>query len=54
MSEELRKEYDRQLENIKNLKVLYEERARVSSIETDNIRRELQQTKDELNCEIEK
>lgn len=51
MSDDLRKEYDRQLENIRNLKALYEERSRVSSIEKDNLRRDLERSQADFEGE---
>lgn len=54
MSDELRREYQRQLENIRNLKTLYEERTRVIVTERDTIKRELEETKSELTVEMER
>lgn len=54
MSENLRQEYDRQLTNIRNLRALYEERARVSAAERENLNRQLETSRAELNSEIEK
>lgn len=54
MSDDLRKEYDRQLENIRNLKALYEERSRVSSIEKDNLRRDLETSQADFEAEKKK
>lgn len=54
MSESLRQEYDRQLANIRNLRSLYEERARVSAAERENLNRQLDTKKAELEAEVEK
>ncbi|KAG4069572.1 hypothetical protein HA402_006938 [Bradysia odoriphaga] len=54
MSESLRQEYDRQLANIRNLRSLYEERARVSAAERENLNRQLDTKKAELEAETEK
>uniref|UniRef100_A0A182F675 Uncharacterized protein n=1 Tax=Anopheles albimanus TaxID=7167 RepID=A0A182F675_ANOAL len=54
MSDDLRREYDRQLTNIRNLRDLYEERERVSRMERDNLLRQLDLKKNELATEQEK
>ncbi|KAJ6635781.1 hypothetical protein Bhyg_14367 [Pseudolycoriella hygida] len=54
MSTTLRQEYDRQLANIRNLRSLYEERARVSAAERENLNRQLDTKKAELEAETEK
>lgn len=54
MSENLRQEYDRQLVNIRNLRALYEERARISAAEKENLNRQLETSRDELNAAVEK
>lgn len=54
MSDQLRLEYDRQLTNIRNLRALYEERARVSAAERENLLRQLDTKRTELEAEIEK
>ncbi|KAL5280676.1 hypothetical protein ACFFRR_004597 [Megaselia abdita] len=54
MSDKLRQEYDRQLENIRSLKQLYEERARVCAAERENLQRQISIKKDELTAEMEK
>lgn len=54
MSENLRQEYDRQLVNIRNLRALYEERARISAAEKENLNRQLETSRAELTSEIEK
>uniref|UniRef100_A0A182PX29 Uncharacterized protein n=1 Tax=Anopheles epiroticus TaxID=199890 RepID=A0A182PX29_9DIPT len=54
MSDDLRREYDRQLTNIRNLRELYEERERVSRMERDNLVRQLDLKKNELATEQEK
>lgn len=54
MSAQLRKEYDRQLENIQNLRTLYEERSRVNAAEKENLTRQLETKTSELEFEVEK
>lgn len=54
MSDNLRLEYDRQLTNIRNLRALYEERARVNAAERENLIRQLDTKRTELDAEIEK
>lgn len=54
MSDTLRKEYDRQLANIRSLRTLYEERARVSAAEKENLMRQLDTKRAELETEINK
>lgn len=54
MSENLRQEYDRQLINIRNLRALYEERARVSVAEKENLNRQLETSRAEYRSEVEK
>lgn len=54
MSENLRQEYDRQLVNIRNLRALYEERARISAAEKENLNRQLETSRAELNAAVEK
>lgn len=54
MSDQLRIEYDRQLTNIRNLRALYEERARVSAAERENLLRQLDTKRTELEAEVEK
>lgn len=54
MSENLRQEYDRQLTNIRNLRTLYEERARVNAAERENLNRQLDTSRAELATETEK
>lgn len=54
LSENLRQEYDRQLANIRNLRALYEERARISAAERENLNRQLETSRTELKSEIEK
>lgn len=51
MSDDLRNEYDRQLENIRNLKALYEERSRVATIEKENLRRDLERIQSDFDAE---
>lgn len=54
MSENLRQEYDRQLANIRNLRALYDERARVNAAERENLNRQLETSRAELATEVEK
>lgn len=54
MAENLRKEYDRQLNNIRNLRALYEERSRISAAEKENLNRQLETSRIELQAEKEK
>ena len=54
LSEDLRHEYDKQLANIRNLRQLYEERARVSAAERENLERQISIKRDELAAEIDK
>lgn len=54
MSANLRQEYDRQFANMRHLKALYEERARVSAAEKENLTRQLETSDSKLNDEIQK
>ncbi|XP_055593133.1 restin homolog [Uranotaenia lowii] len=54
MSTDLRREYERQMTNIRNLRELYEERERVSRMERDNLLRQLELRKNDLDAELEK
>lgn len=54
MSENLRQEYDRQFANMRHLKSLYEERARVSTAEKENLTRKLETSQSKLTDEEEK
>lgn len=54
MSDTLRKEYDRQLANIRSLRTLYEERARISAAEKENLNRQLDTKQAELETELAK
>ncbi|XP_065081380.1 myosin heavy chain, non-muscle [Ochlerotatus camptorhynchus] len=54
MSADLRREYERQMSNIRNLRELYEERERVSRMERDNLLRQLELRKNDLEAEQEK
>lgn len=54
MSETLRQEYNRELTNIRNLRALYEERARINAAEKENLTRQLETSRAELSSEIEK
>ncbi|XP_055839824.1 cingulin [Episyrphus balteatus] len=51
MSDNLRQEYDRQLANMRTLRQLYEERARVAAAERENLERQIAIKKDELDVE---
>lgn len=54
MSDTLRIEYDRQLANIRSLRTLYEERARCSAAEKENLVRQLDTKRTELETEMKK
>lgn len=54
MSADLRREYEKQMANIRNLRELYEERERVSRMERDNLLRQLEMRKNDLEAEQEK
>lgn len=54
MSADLRREYERQMANIRSLRELYEERERVSRMERDNLLRQLELRKNDLEAEQEK
>lgn len=54
MSENLRREYDRQLNNIRNLRALYDERQRINAAEKENLNRQLDTKRAELDGETEK
>lgn len=54
MSDTLRREYDRQLANIRSLRTLYEERSRVNAAEKENLIRQLDTKRTEMEAEIEK
>lgn len=54
MSADLRREYERQMANIRSLRELYEERERVSRMERDNLLRQLELRKNDLDAEQEK
>lgn len=45
LSNDLRSEYERQLENIRSLKLLYEERARVAEVTRQNLLKDLEDQK---------
>ncbi|XP_044735061.1 myosin-10-like [Chrysoperla carnea] len=54
MSNDLREEYERQLQNIRNLRTLYEERSRISRIELQNVKDQLTDTQQKLESETTK
>ncbi|CAO1432880.1 unnamed protein product [Diamesa serratosioi] len=54
MSTELQQEYHRQLENIRNMKELYEERANILAQERDEAKQKLEEKEHDLLTEIEK
>lgn len=54
MSSALQQEYQRQLENIRNMRDLYEERANVSVQEKNALRAQLEEKEQELKTEVEK
>ncbi|XP_039449669.1 restin homolog [Culex pipiens pallens] len=54
MSSDLRRQYERQMANIRSLRELYEERERVSRMERDNLLRQLELRKNDLEAEQEK
>lgn len=54
MSADLRREYERQMANIRSLRELYEERERISRMERDNLLRQLELRKNDLEAEQEK
>ena len=54
MSEELKREYDRQIANMRHLRELYNERERVARLERDNLLRQLDLRKNDLETEVEK
>lgn len=51
LSRDLREEYERQLQNIRNLRTLYEERQRVHRREKDELVSQLDDAKKELASE---
>lgn len=54
MSTDLQQEYHRQLENIRNMKELYEERANILAQERDEAKQKLEEKEHDLLTEIEK
>lgn len=54
MSTALQQEYQRQLENIRNMRELYDERAGILNREKDAIKQKLEEKEDDLKTEIEK
>ncbi|XP_019874328.2 protein Daple [Aethina tumida] len=51
LSQDLREEYERQLQNIRNLRQLYEERHRVNKLEKDELMAKLEECKKDLEEE---
>lgn len=54
LSTALQQEYHRQLENIRNMRELYEERASILAQEKDAMRRQLDEKEHDLKTEVEK
>lgn len=54
LSDNLRQEYERQLKNIKQLKVLYEERQAADKTEKDRLKGELEESTSALNTQENK
>jgi chromosome segregation ATPase len=54
MSESLKKEYERQLENIRSMRELYEERANLITQERNQLKQQLDDKEHDLKTEIEK
>lgn len=54
MSTALQQEYQRQLDNIRNMRELYEERAHLLAQEKDTIKHQLEEKAEELKTEMEK
>lgn len=54
MSTELQKEYQRQLDNIRNMRELYEERANLMTQERDKLKVQLEEKEQDIKTEIEK
>ncbi|GAB0086222.1 hypothetical protein DMENIID0001_002270 [Sergentomyia squamirostris] len=54
MSENLRNEYNRQLDNMKNLKSLYEQRARLADLEIETLKERLIASENRLKEEVDK
>lgn len=54
MSSKLQQEYQRQLENIRNMRQLYEERANMLIQEKDKIKQKLDEKEHDLKTEVEK
>jgi hypothetical protein len=54
MSTELQKEYHRQLDNIRNMRELYEERANILTQERDKLKSQLEEKEQDVQTEIEK
>lgn len=54
LSADLRQEYERQLQNIRALRVLYEERARLAEVTRQGILRELEEQKSFYQIEVNK
>ncbi|XP_060519891.1 cilia- and flagella-associated protein 58 [Cylas formicarius] len=54
LSQDLRQEYERQLQSIRNLRILYEERQRSDQTEKEGLRNLLEETRKEMKSEQEK
>lgn len=54
LSADLRQEYERQLQNIRSLRSLYEERARLAEVTRQSILRELEEQKTFTQTEVSK
>lgn len=54
MSKNLRQEYERQFENMRHLKTLYDERTRLAAAEKENFKRKLETSESKLADEVEK
>lgn len=54
LSSKLQQEYQRQLENIRNMRQLYEERANMLTRERDTIKQKLEEKEHDLKTEVEK
>lgn len=52
MSENLRVEYTRQIENIKKLRTLYEQRARSADLEIESLKRKLADRNKDIENEV--
>lgn len=54
LSTDLRQEYERQLQNIRTLRGLYEERARLAEVSRQALTRELQELKETHQNQVQK